>query len=157
MKQPDPVSRNPVRPARGAVLAFDFGEKRVGVAVGEIGLGIPHALEVISAEDNDSRFARIAALIAEWRPVLLVVGVASHTDGGAHETGRLARRFGQRLHGRFALPVEFVDERLTSHAAEEALRAAGARAERRAAMLDAAAAAEILRTWFESPATENRP
>lgn len=145
------------RPAQGAVLAFDFGEKRVGVAVGETGLRIPHALEVISAEDNDSRFARIAELIAEWHPVLLVVGVASHADGGAHEAGRLARRFGQRLNGRFNLPVEFVDERLTSHAAEESLRAAGARASRRAAMLDAAAAAEILRTWFESPAADNTP
>lgn len=141
------------RPAQGAVLAFDFGEKRIGVAVGEAGLRIPHALEVIAAENNDSRFARIAALIAEWRPVVLVVGAASHADGGAHETGHLARRFGQRLHGRFGLPVEFVDERLTSHAAEEALRAAGTRAGRRAAVLDAAAAAEILRTWFESPAT----
>ena len=145
------------RPRQGAVLAFDFGEQRVGVATGEISLGIPHALTVISAEDNDSRFARIAELIAEWQPVLLVVGVASHPDGAIHETGRLARRFGQRLHGRFNLPVEFVDERLTSHAAETALREVGMRADRRAAMLDAAAAAEILRTWFEAPPTEIRP
>ena len=139
------------RPVRGAVLAFDFGEKRIGVAVGEIGLAIPHALTVIAAEDNDSRFAAIAALIAEWQPVQLVVGVASHADGSEHETGRLSRRFGQRLHGRFGLPVDYVDERLTSQAAEAALREGGARAGRRAAMLDAAAAAEILRTWFTIP------
>ncbi|MBX3666320.1 MAG: Holliday junction resolvase RuvX [Burkholderiales bacterium] len=139
------------RPARGTVLAFDFGEKRVGVAVGEIELAIPHALTVIAAEDNDRRFAAIAALIAEWRPVRLVVGVAAHDDGGTHETGRLARRFGQRLTGRFGIATEFVDERLTSHAAGAALREGGARAGRRAAMLDAAAAAEILRTWFATP------
>ena len=139
------------RPARGAVLAFDFGEKRTGVAVGEIELAIPHALTVITAEDNNSRFAAIAALIAEWRPVRLVVGVAAHDDGTEHETGRLARRFGQRLHGRFGLPVDYVDERQTSHAAEAALREGGARAGRRAAMLDAAAAAEILRSWFAIP------
>ncbi len=139
------------RPARGAVLAFDFGEKRIGVAVGEIELAIPHALTVIAVEDNDSRFAAIATLIAEWHPVRLVVGVATHDDGGRHETGRLARRFGQRLAGRFGIPAEFVDERLTSHAAEAALREGGARAGRRAAMLDAAAAAEILRTWFTTP------
>ena len=139
------------RPARGAVLAFDFGEKRIGVAVGEIELAIPHALTVIAAEDNDSRFAAIAALIAEWRPVRLVVGVASHDDGAEHETGRLARRFGHRLAGRFGIAVECVDERLTSHAAEAALREGGARAGRRAAMLDAAAAAEILRSWFATP------
>ncbi len=138
---------NPL-PARGAVLAFDFGEKRIGVAIGELELAIPHALTVIAAEDNDSRFAAIAALIAEWRPVRLVVGIAGHADGTIHETGRLARRFGQRLHGRFGLEVDFVDERLTSLAAETALREAGVRAGKRAALLDAAAAAEILRTWF---------
>lgn len=138
-------------PARGAVLAFDFGEKRIGVAIGELELAIPHALTVIAAEDNDSRFAAIAALIAEWRPVRLVVGIAGHADGTIHETGRLARRFGQRLHGRFGLEVDFVDERLTSLAAETALREAGVRAGKRAALLDAAAAAEILRTWFAAP------
>ncbi len=144
------------RPARGSVLAFDFGEKRIGVAVGELELAIPHALAVISAEDNDSRFAEIAALISEWRPVRLVVGVASHADGAVHETGRLARRFGQRLHGRFAIAVDFVDERLTSLAAEAALREAGLRADKRAALLDAAAAAEILRSWFAAaPAGED--
>ena len=143
-----------LRPARGAVLAFDFGEKRIGVAVGEIELAIPHALTVIAAEDNDSRFAAIAALINEWRPVRLVVGIASHADGAVHETGRLARRFGQRLHGRFGIEVDFVDERLTSLAAEAALREAGVRADKRTALLDAAAAAEILRTWFAA-APEN--
>lgn len=143
------------RPARGAVLAFDFGEKRIGVAVGEIELGIPHALTVIAAEDNDSRFTAVAALITEWRPARLVVGIATHADGAVHETGRLARRFGQRLHGRFGIAVDFVDERLTSHAAEAALRESGVRGERRAALLDAAAAAEILRTWFDSPPREN--
>jgi putative holliday junction resolvase len=139
------------RPARGAVLAFDFGEKRIGVAVGEIELGIPHALTAIAAEDNHSRFAAVAALIAEWQPVLLVVGVATHADGAVHETGRLAQRFGQRLHGRFNLAVEFVDERLSSHAAEAGLRESGVRGDRRAALLDAASAAEILRTWFAAP------
>lgn len=145
------------QPARGAVLAFDFGEKRIGVAVGEMELRIPHALTVIDAEDNDRRFAAIAALIAEWRPQRLLVGVASHDDGAVHETGRLARRFGQRLHGRFGLTVDYVDERLTSHAAEAALRETGIRRERRPALLDAAAAAEILRTWFETLPKKNMP
>ncbi|MGE0558861.1 MAG: Holliday junction resolvase RuvX [Burkholderiales bacterium] len=140
------------RPARGTVLAFDFGEKRVGVAVGEIELGIAHALAVISAVDNNTRFAAIAALIDEWRPALLVVGVAAHADGAVHETGRLARRFGHRLEGRFGIAVELVDERLTSHAADAALRESGLGEKRRAELLDAAAAAEILRTWFALPA-----
>lgn len=142
-------------PARGAVIAFDFGEKRIGVAVGNIELCIPHPVSVIAVEDNDSRFRAIAALIAEWQPVRLIVGVAAHDDGAVHETGRLARRFGQRLHGRFGIAVDYVDERLTSHAAEAGLRAGGLRRDRRAAVLDAAAAAEILRTWFESRSPKN--
>lgn len=139
------------RPARGAVLAFDFGTRRIGVAVGEIELAIPHALTVIDAEANDRRFSAIAALITEWRPVRLVVGIATHADGAIHETGRLARRFGQRLHGRFGIAVDFVDERLTSQTAEALLRESRLRADKRAAQLDAAAAAEILRTWFSTP------
>jgi putative Holliday junction resolvase len=138
------------RPARGTVIAFDFGERRIGVAVGEIELAIAHALPVIAVADNARRFEAVAALIAEWRPTLLVVGIASHADGSPHETGRLALRFGQRLHGRFGLPVQHVDERLTSHAAEAALREAGLDRARRAAVLDSAAAAEILRTWFSA-------
>ncbi len=141
------------RPARGTVLAFDFGEKRIGVAVGEIELGISHAYSVITAEDNDSRFFAIDALITDWRPVCLVVGVAANADGAPHETGRLAQRFGRRLQGRFSLPVDFVDERLTSHAAETALRDAGMNKARRADLLDAAAAAEILLTWLNNPPT----
>ena len=138
------------RPARGTVIAFDFGERRIGVAVGEIELAIAHALPVIAVADNARRFEAVAALIAEWRPTLLVVGIASHADGSPHETGRLALRFGQRLHGRFGLPVQHVDERLTSHAAETALREAGLDRARRAVVLDSAAAAEILRTWFSA-------
>ena len=61
------------RPASGTVLAFDYGEKRIGVAVGEIGLGIAHAHCVIQAEDSKSRFDAIAELIAEWQPARLVV------------------------------------------------------------------------------------
>ncbi len=150
MKPPTSAPDNIARPPRGAVLAFDFGEQRIGVAVGEIELAIPHALPVIAVPDNERRFAAAAALIAEWKPVRLVVGIASHADGAPHETGRLARRFGQRLHGRFGLPVDYVDERLTSREAEAALREAGVDRSRREAMLDSAAAAEILRTWFDA-------
>ena len=144
IRTPEPRAR----PARGSVLGFDFGEQRIGVAVGEIEIAIPHALPVIAAADNARRFDAIAVLIAQWQPVRLVVGVASHADGAPHETGRLARRFGQRLHGRFGLPVDTVDERLTSLAADAALREAGLGQMRRASVLDSAAAAEILRTWF---------
>lgn len=149
---PEPGSR-PACPATAAtVLAFDFGEKRIGVAVGELALGIPHPLTVIAAEDNRSRFAGIAALIAEWRPQILVVGVASHADGSAHEVGRLSRRFAQRLEGRFGIRTVLVDEYLTSGIAEMHLRESGIAPRRHRAAVDAVAAQEILRTFFAKPA-----
>jgi len=132
------------------VLAFDFGEKRIGVAVGDLGVRIAHPLSTISAEDNATRFAEIGKLIAEWRPARLVVGLPMHADGTEHEVSRLARRFAQRLEGRFGLPAVLVDERLTSRAAESRLRESGVRGHDLEAALDAAAAQEILQAWFET-------
>lgn len=137
--------------AQGTVLAFDFGEKRIGVAVADLSVGIAHPLQVIHAEDNKTRFAAIAALIAEWKPAQLIVGEPHHADGGAHEIARLGRRFAQRLEGRFGLPVTMVDETLSSHAAQERLQSQGVRGEKLKATLDAAAAAEILSTWLTQP------
>jgi putative Holliday junction resolvase len=132
------------------VLAFDFGEKRIGVAVGDLELRIPHPLSTISAEDNATRFAEIGKLVAEWKPVKLVVGLPMHADGAEHEVSRLARRFANRLEGRFGVATVLVDERLTSVAAESRLREAGVRGERLKASLDAAAAGEILAAYFAS-------
>lgn len=142
-----------MNPARGkartgTVLAFDFGTKRIGVAVGDFETGLAHPLTTVAAADTRSRFAAIEQLIAEWRPVLLVVGLPSHADGTEHPVGRLARRFAHRLTGRFGLLTEFVDERLTSHDAELALRAAGARGARLRAGLDPVAAQRILEAFF---------
>lgn len=79
----------------------------------------------------------------------LVVGFPVHADGTEHPVGRLARRFAQRLEGRFGVPAQLVDERLTSHEAEGLLRAAGARGTRLKAGLDAVAAQRILQVYFE--------
>ncbi len=132
----------------GTVLAFDFGEKRIGVAVADLGVGIAHPLQTLHAEDNQTRFAAISALIAEWKPVQLVVGEPHHADGGAHEIARLARRFAQRLEGRFGLPVTLVDETFSSVAAESRLHEQGVHGSKLKAVLDSAAACEILETWL---------
>jgi putative Holliday junction resolvase len=132
------------------VLAFDFGEKRIGVAVGDFALRIAHPLTTIAAEDNVTRFAEVGKLIEEWRPGRLVVGLPMHQDGTEHEISRLARRFANRLEGRFAIAVALVDERLTSVAAESRLREAGVRGDRIKDTLDAAAASEILAAYFAS-------
>ena len=136
--------------ATTTVLAFDFGEKRVGVAVGDLTVRIAHPLDTIAAEDNATRFARIDELVAEWRPAQLVVGLPAHADGTEHELTRLAQRFARRLEGRLGLPVALVDERLTSRAAESRLKESGVRGRKLHASLDAAAAREILEAYFEA-------
>ena len=135
----------------GTVLAFDFGEKRIGVATGETLLGSAHPLTVIRAESNDDRFAAIGKLIAEWQPVQLVVGLPTHADGTPHETTRLAQKFAERLQRRYHLPVAFADERLTSVDAAARLRETGRDSRSARPLLDAVAAQLILQTWFESP------
>lgn len=146
----------PPAPGSGTVLAFDFGEKRVGVAVGETGMGIAHPLATIDAEDNAARFAAISALVAEWQPALFVVGLPAHPDGTEHELSRLARRFAHRLEGRFGIAVQLVDERYTSRAAEAALREQEVHGKRLKTRLDPMAAREILQAYFDSARAQSR-
>ena len=134
----------------GTVLAFDFGEKRIGVATGETLLGTAHPLTVIRAETNDDRFAAIAKLVAEWQPVQFVVGLPMHMDGTEHEMTRMARKFAERLQRRHKIPLSFADERLTSVDAESLLRETGRNSKSAKPLLDAVAAQLILQTWFES-------
>ena len=135
-------------PRTGTVLAFDFGTKRIGVAVGDFETRLAHPLAVISAVENRARFAAIGRLVSEWRPARLVVGVPTHADGAEHAIGRLAHRFAQRLHGRFGVPVALVDERLTSREAEAMLQAAGVRGARFKAGVDSLAAQRMLESYF---------
>jgi putative Holliday junction resolvase len=143
-----PHSRASLLPRSGSILAFDFGEKRIGVAVGDLTAGIAHPLTTICAADNRSRFAAIAALIEEWQPAELVVGVATHEGGRVHPVGELARRFARRLEGRFGVATRLIDERLTSYMAEVRLREAGDARRKTKQALDAAAAQIILEAYF---------
>ena len=114
-------------------VAFDFGAKRVGVATGNTLTRAATPLRTLACE-GDQRFAAIAALITEWQPDALVVGVPFHPDGAPHDNTERARRFARQLHGRFKLPVHEVDERYTTtEAASDGARD-----------LDAASAAIIL-------------
>jgi putative Holliday junction resolvase len=132
----------------GTVLAFDFGERRIGVAVGEIQLGMGHPLITIEAESNDDRFARIEKLITEWRPVLLLVGLPLAMDGSEHATTALARRFAQRLEGRYGIETRLVDERLTSVEAEREMREMGKDVRKSRAKVDQLAASLILESYL---------
>jgi putative Holliday junction resolvase len=135
----------------GTVLAFDFGTKRTGVAVGETALGQAHPLTVIAAKDEAARLAAIAALIQEWRPELLIVGRPTHADGTPHEMTLAARAFSLQLREHFQLPVQEADERLTSRDAQTRLWETGHSAKTMKPLLDAVAAQLILQTWFDFP------
>ncbi|HUL40359.1 MAG TPA: Holliday junction resolvase RuvX [Burkholderiales bacterium] len=135
----------------GVVLAFDFGTKRIGVAVGDLALRIAHPLTTLESPQNETRFHAIAALVKEWQPVLLVVGLPTQMDGGEHEMSRLSRGFALRLVKRFKLPTVLVDERLTSRAAEQSLAESGAA--RKKAFIDQLAAQHILQSFFDDPET----
>ena len=125
-------------------LAFDFGTRRVGVACGNTWLGRAQSLRTLNSE-GEIRFAAIEALVREWQPDALVVGVPFHPDGAEHENTRRARRFGRQLQGRFGLPVHEVDERYTT---AEALSEGAADA-------DAAAAALILDQFLRAQVTND--
>lgn len=96
------------------LMAFDYGTRRVGVAIGNTMTKAGQALKVIAAPSSDALFQEIASLLNEWEPDQLIVGRPVHSDGSPHEMTAKAVRFGNQLHGRFHLPVHWVDERYTS-------------------------------------------
>lgn len=135
---------------QGTVLAFDFGEKRIGVAIGEHLLRIAHPLTTIHSEANDERFRIIGDLIAQWRPVQLVVGLPLSLEGEEHGLTLLCKKFARRLHGRFNLPVALVDERLSSAEASQTLKQIGIGGRKQKPLLDQVAAQHILQSYFDS-------
>lgn len=122
------------------IFAFDFGVKRIGVAMGNTMIRQAEPVKVISAIDNATRFADIGALLDEWKPARLVVGLPMHPDGAEHEMTARARKFANQLHGRFSLPVELVDERYSSAVISA----------KRGEVIDDRAAAIILQQYFDT-------
>ena len=127
------------------VLGFDFGIKRIGIAMGNTLTAQAQPLAVVKAIDNATRFTRIGALIDQWQPTRLVVGEPRHPDGAEHEMTLRCQRFANQLHGRFNLPVTLVDERYSS----AVLNA------RRGEVIDDRAAAIILQQYFDDHAHHN--
>lgn len=134
----------------GTVLAFDFGERRIGIAVGEHLISSANPLTTIDNESNEVRFAAITELIREWQPKLLVVGLPLSLDGSDTDVTQLCKKFARRLNGRFNLPVMLVDERYSSAEASQLLNQTGIKGRAQKAMLDQVAAQTILRSYFDS-------
>ncbi|MEW6729495.1 MAG: Holliday junction resolvase RuvX [Pseudomonadota bacterium] len=125
-------------------LGFDFGERRIGVAVGQAVTGTARPLRVLPTKNRGQPdWQAIEDLVREWRPAGVVVGVPRRDDGSDYPITPQAERFARQLHGRLNLRVETVDERLSSF--EASLRLGF---DKRTAAVDAGAAAVILETWF---------
>jgi putative holliday junction resolvase len=135
------------------LLGFDFGSKRIGVAVGQELTRTATALETLKSRDGGPDWDSITRLIKEWQPDALVLGLPLNADGSEHETTRLARRFGNRLTGRYNLPVFTIDERLSSVEAERILSEKG-RFDKEE--VDKLAAQIILESWLAQQA-DNKP
>lgn len=121
------------------MLAFDFGLKRIGVAVGNTVIRQAQPLTVIAAATNDAKFAAIAALLSEWTPARCVVGLPLQPDGAEHQMTLRCRRFANQLHGRFGVETVLIDERYSSAVLEA----------RRGELIDDRAAAIILQQYFD--------
>ena len=121
------------------ILGFDFGLKRIGVAVGNTLLKQAQPLTIISAATNDEKFAAITELMQQWKPALCVVGLPSHPDGAEHEMTARCRRFANQLHGRFDVATVLVDERYSYAVISH----------QRGDLIDDQAAAIILQQYFD--------
>lgn len=130
------------------ILAFDFGTRRIGVAVGSELLASARELEPLPARDGIPDWARVARRVEEWRPDLFVVGLPLNMDGSESVMSTRARKFGKRLYGRFGIPCEMVDERGSTREAKSIARDAGHRGNYREQGVDGIAAVLILEGWF---------
>jgi putative Holliday junction resolvase len=127
-------------------LGFDYGERRIGVAVGQSISRTATPLMTLPAHAGQPNWNDVQNLIREWGPEVLIVGKPSTMDGNPHPLLPAVERFAGRLHGRFGLPIEFVDERLSSHEAQAVTKL-------RDTSLDAMSARLILETWLTMQST----
>ncbi|WP_425056775.1 Holliday junction resolvase RuvX [Pseudomonas abyssi] len=141
--------------AHRRAMAFDYGTRQIGVAVGQTLTGSAEPLTNLRARDGVPDWDQIAKLIREWEPNVLVVGLPLNMDGSASDMSERAARFARRLNGRFQLPVETVDERLSTFEAKQHLKDQGRTpSSYREDPVDSLAAALLLQTWLSSQSKE---
>lgn len=124
-------------------MAFDFGTKRIGIAVGQKITGTATPVTVVKARDGKPEWQVLDRLVEEWKPAVFVVGLPINMDGTESDMSKAAARFGRRLHGRYGIRIELVDERLSTFEAREF---------ETPDQLDAIAAKLILETWLAGSA-----
>lgn len=141
---------------RRRLLAFDFGTRRIGVASGQEMLGTGQAVAMLPARDGIPDWQKIEVLLKEWQPDLVLVGLPLNMDDTENDMCARARKFAKRLHGKFHVTVEMVDERLTSFEAKGEVMAKGGNRDYGQHGVDDRAAALILETWFNQQSALSR-
>ncbi len=136
------------------LLGFDFGTKRIGIAIGQEVTGTANPLTTVTAVKNKPDWDSISKIIAEWQPDLFIVGLPLHMDGSEQAMTQAAKRFANQLNGRYQIPVELVDERLSSNEAESIINQQSGSSQFRdsifpdKAQIDMISAQLILQSWM---------
>ena len=136
--------------APSTLLGFDFGTKSIGVATGQMITATAQPLAAIKANDGIPNWDTVATVIKEWAPDLVVVGLPLNMDGTEQAITQRAKKFGNRLNGRFGVKVAFQDERLTTASAKEFIFERGGFKALEKGKVDSVSAALILESWMES-------
>lgn len=131
-----------------SALGFDFGMKSIGLAIGQTVSGTANEIKPIKAQNGAPRWDEIEKIISEWQPDILVIGLPLNMDGSESELCQPARRFANRLHGRFGIPIVMADERLTTREAKQEASLRGRKGSYRDNPVDSIAARLILETWL---------
>jgi len=144
-----------VKKIEGNILSFDFGEKRIGVAIGNSITKSSHPLETINTSKNTERYKLIELLIKTWEPIKLVIGYPLNDDGTLSKMSLLAKKFGMKLTNKYNIPIAMVDERFTSSEADLELKKFEKNFKKRKIVVDQVAAMIILDSFFQTNSNEN--
>ena len=136
------------------ILGFDFGTKRIGIAIGQEVTGTANPLSTVTAIKHKPDWDSISKIIKEWQPDLLVVGLPLHMDGTEQTMTQAARRFSNQLNGRYQIPIALMDERLSSNEAEIILNEQSGFTDK--AQIDMISAQLILQSWMSQKEDEEK-
>ena len=133
----------------GNVIGFDFGQKRIGVAVGNNISKTAQALITIESSSNNQKFEAIQKIMEEWQPISIVVGVPFNIDGSEHKVTNLSKKFAKQLEQKYSLPTHLIDERYTSIEASHAIKDKKIDLKKKKLLIDQIAAKIILQSYLD--------
>ena len=144
-----------IKKMEGNILSFDFGEKRIGVAIGNSITESYHPLETINTSKNTERYKIIESLLKSWEPIKLVIGYPLNDDGTVSKMSMMAKKFGIKLKNKYNIPIVMIDERFTSLEADLELKKIEKNFKKRKIVVDQVAAMIILESFFQNNNSKN--